>query len=206
MDGGGGGKDENPFPWFDEPPLSMVVEKIASLYGNKTTHSIINRLKLGKYTWRDETFLYRSDAEDAAIVLMSLLDEEVKVPIAFVDALLYKAHKGELCWRGDQYRRYCGMTGQKLSTSQKSGSYLDTLPKIPDGTMLIGISGQTYIVESDAIVAPIEISLDEIRLEQYNIAKRKDGFNCAGIPGLSEIHYALGTGKVRFADRDGGEE
>lgn len=205
-DGGTGGRDKNPFPWFTEQPLAALVAKIQSRYGKKTAHSVINRLKLGQYTWRDESFRYLSDAEDAAIVLFSLLDEEVKVPTAFVDALLYKAHKGELCWRGDQYQRYCDMTGQKATTSQPhSRSSQASLPAIPDGTVLVGISGQRYTVMNNAITPPNDLMLDDERFSAYLRAKRKDGFRSASaIIELSDIHIAITSGKVRLAEDDGG--
>ena len=49
-----GDADGSPFAFLDTPPLSCLIPHLQARYGNKTAHALLNRLKAGDYTFRDE--------------------------------------------------------------------------------------------------------------------------------------------------------
>ncbi|MDO4643807.1 MAG: hypothetical protein Q4A74_08195 [Cardiobacteriaceae bacterium] len=157
---GSGGRDENPrFAFLCDEPLNKLVKQLDKKYGKKSAHHILNRLKLGEYTYQqDKSFRYQIDADDASIILTSLIDRDVNSPLQFVDTLIYRASKGELVWRGGQLKHYREITGQSNATNQESivkdkeyQEKLDNL-QISDGTILIGCaSGNKYILQDQFI-------------------------------------------------------
>ena len=143
-----GDADGSPFAFLDAPPLSRLIPHLQARYGNKTAHALLNRLKAGHYTFRDETFRYRVDAEDAAVVLMSLLDRDVHTPLNFVDGLIHRAAQGNLTFQGGQYRRFQELTADPDRDEKPAAS----VPDLPDGTILIGRSGMRYRITGRCLI------------------------------------------------------
>ena len=144
-----GDADGSPFAFLDAPPLSCLIPHLQARYGNKTAHALLNRLKAGDYTFRDETFRYRVDAEDAAVVLMSLLDRDVHTPLNFVDGLIHRAMQGNLTFQGGQYRRFQELTADPDHDEKPA---TPAVPELPDGTRLIGCSGTRYRIENRCLI------------------------------------------------------
>ena len=144
-----GDADGSPFAFLDAPPLSCLIPHLQARYGNKTAHALLNRLKAGDYTFRDETFRYRVDAEDAAVVLMSLLDRDVHTPLNFVDSLIHRAMQGKLTFQGGQYRRFQELTADPDHDEKPA---TPAVPELPDGTRLIGCSGTRYRIENRCLI------------------------------------------------------
>lgn len=161
--GGCGGRDgEEPssrFAFLGEPPLSKLLPLLDSKYGKKTAHSIITRLKALHYTHHDTTFDYQVDAEDAAIILTSLLlDEKIALPLKYVDALIYRASQNELTFRNGQHQQFLQLTGQiepdpqeqQRQEAQAQQAALDAI-QLPSGTLLLGKSGTQYCIKGQMI-------------------------------------------------------
>ena len=144
-----GDADGSPFAFLDTPPLSCLIPHLQARYGNKTAHALLNRLKAGHYTFRDETFRYRVDAEEAAVVLMSLLDRDVHAPLNFVDGLIRRATQGNLTFQGGQYRRFQELTADP-DRDEKPAT--PAVPELPDGTRFIGRSGTRYRIENRCLI------------------------------------------------------
>ncbi|RKW13613.1 MAG: hypothetical protein D8H94_09765, partial [Cardiobacterium sp.] len=144
-----GDADGSPFAFLDTPPLSCLIPHLQARYGNKTAHALLNRLKAGHYTFRDETFRYRVDAEEAAVVLMSLLDRDVHAPLNFVDGLIHRAMQGNLTFQGGQYRRFQELTADP-DRDEKPAT--PAVPELPDGTRFIGRSGSRYRIENRCLI------------------------------------------------------
>ena len=105
LDGGCGGKVCKKFAYFAQDYFAELLDRLNAKYGKRTTHAVCNLLKQGSYEMDGTVFRHQTDEEDAAIVLMSLLDQAVKVPQRYVTKLLYRAHLGELTYVGDQHQR-----------------------------------------------------------------------------------------------------
>jgi len=154
--GCGGRKNEtddangSPFAFLDAPPLSRLMPHMQKRYGNKTTHAILNRLKAGHYTFRDERFSHRVDADEAAIVLMSLLDREVNSPLNFVDGLIRRAAQSNLTFQGGQYQRFQELTADPKP--ERNEKPVTPAPELPDGTRLIGRSGTRYRITGRCLI------------------------------------------------------
>jgi len=144
-----GDADGSPFAFLDTPPLSCLIPHLQARYGNKTAHALLNRLKAGHYTFRYETFRYRVDAEEAAVVLMSLLDRDVHAPLNFVDGLIHRAMQGNLTFQGGQYRRFQELTADP-DRDEKPAT--PAVPELPDGTRFIGRSGTRYRIENRCLI------------------------------------------------------
>lgn len=161
--GGGGGRDDgNPssrFAFLSEPPLSKLIPPLESKYGKKPVHSIITRLKALHYTHRETEFDYQVDADDAAIILTSLLlEDEIAMPLKYVDALIYRASQNDLAYRKGQYQQFLQLTGQAEPDPQKQQrqeakaqqAVLDGI-HLSDGTLLLGKSGTAYCIDGHLI-------------------------------------------------------
>ena len=160
--GCGGRNDGNPSPRFgflSEPPLSKLIPPLESKYGKKPVHSIITRLKALHYTHRETEFDYQVDADDAAIILTSLLlEDEIAMPLKYVDALIYRASQNDLAYRKGQYQQFLQLTGQAEPDPQKQQrqeakaqqAVLDGI-HLSDGTLLLGKSGTAYCIDGHLI-------------------------------------------------------
>ena len=184
--------DGSPFAFLDAPPLSRLIPHLQARYGNKTAHAILNRLKAGHYTFRDETFRYRVDAEEAAIVLMSLLDRDVHAPLNFVDGLIHRAMQGNLTFQGGQYRRFQELTADP-DRDEKPAT--PAVPELPDGTRFIGRSGSRYRIENRCLIN---------EATGTNGGSREDGVHPFRVQGVEEIVGLVQAGCLRVVA--GGEE
>lgn len=109
------------FAYFnDDPSIMRMVREVEYKLGKKTTHALLNRIKLMRYSVDNQDFVYRCTIEDAEIILMSLYDNTVRSPLAYVDNLIAKAYRGELVFRGTQLQRYREITGQIESAEAKA--------------------------------------------------------------------------------------
>ena len=187
-----GDADDRPFAFLDAPPLSRLIPHLQARYGNKTTHALLNRLKAGCYTFRDETFRYRVDAEEAAVVLMSLLDREVRTPLNFVDGLIYRAAQGKLTFQGGQYRRFQDLTADP-DRDEKPAT--PAIPELPDGTVLIGRSGTRYRITGRCLIN---------EATGTNGGFREDGVHPFRVQAVEEIAGLVQAGCLRIVG--GGEE
>ena len=197
--GCGGRKNEtddangSPFAFLDAPPLSRLMPHLQKRYGNKTTHAILNRLKAGHYTFRDERFSHRVDADEAAIVLMSLLDREVNSPLNFVDGLIRRAAQSNLTFQGGQYQRFQELTADpKPELNEKP---ITPAPELLDGTRLIGRSGTRYRITGRCLIN--EATGD-------NGGPGEDGVHPFRVQGVEEIAGLVQAGCLRIVT--GGEE
>ena len=143
-----GDANGSPFAFLDALPLSRLIPHLQTRYGNKTTHALLNRLKAGSYTFRGESFYHRVDADEAAVVLMSLLDREVHTPLNFVDGLIHRAAQGNLTFQGGQYQRFQTLTADPDRDEKPAAP----APELPDGTRLIGRSGTHYCITNRYLI------------------------------------------------------
>ena len=187
-----GDADGSPFAFLDAPPLSRLIPHLQARYGNKTAHALLNRLKAGHYTFRDETFRYRVDAEDAAVVLMSLLDRDVHTPLNFVDGLIHRAAQGNLTFQGGQYRRFQELTADP-DRDEKPAT--PAIPELPDGTVLIGRSGTRYRITGRCLIN---------EATGTNGGFREDGVHPFRVQAVEEIAGLVQAGCLRIVG--GGEE
>ena len=187
-----GDADGSPFAFLDAPPLSRLIPHLQARYGNKTAHALLNRLKAGHYTFRDETFRYRVDAEDAAVVLMSLLDRDVHTPLNFVDGLIHRAAQGNLTFQGGQYRRLQELTADP-DRDEKPAT--PASPELPDGTVLIGRSGTRYRITGRCLIN---------EATGTNGGFREDGVHPFRVQAVEEIAGLVQAGCLRIVG--GGEE
>ena len=143
LDGGCGGKASKKFAYFAEDYIAELLNRLNVKYGKRTTHAVCNLLKQGNYEVDGITFQHQTDEEDAAIVLMSLLDQAVKVPQRYVIKLLYRAHLGELTFIGDQHQRLHDIRRALADAAWRE--QLEAL-HIADGSVLTDTHGNAWLV------------------------------------------------------------
>ena len=199
MDGGGGGREDevgdadgSPFAFLNAPPLSHLIPHLQARYGNKTAHALLNRLKAGHYTFRDEAFRYRVDADEAAVVLMSLRDRDVHAPLNFVDGLIRRAMQGNLTFQSGQYRRFQELTA---APDRNEKPATPAVPELPDGTRLIGRSGTRYRIENRCLIN---------EATGTNGGLGEDGVHPFRVQGVEEIAGLVLAGCLRLVA--GGED
>ena len=199
--GCGGRKNEtddangSPFAFLDAPPLSRLMPHLQKRYGNKTTHAILNRLKAGHYTFRDERFSHRVDADEAAIVLMSLLDRDVHTPLNFVDGLIRRAAQSNLTFQGGQYQRFLTLTANPDANPDRDEKPAASIPDLPDGTILIGRSGMRYRITGRCLIN---------EATGTNGGPSEDGVHPFRVQSVEEIAGLVQAGCLRIVT--GGEE
>ena len=199
--GGCGGKDDKKpentrFAFLYREPLSRLIPLLEAQYGKQSTHCLLNRLKALHYEHKGQHFHHETSEEDAAIVLISLLDGGVKAPLNFVDGLLYRASQGTLVYRDGQYQRYRQLTGQDVPsatpTTQKKPP--SAVANIPDGTILIGKeTGNRYRVTGDTIF-PERKNADGFP-EMYP-DQEKDGLHSFKTQTLDECAHLIRDGRL----------
>ena len=146
--GGCGGKVGKKFAYFAEDYIAELLDRLNAKYGKRTTHAVCNLLKQGSYEMDGTAFQHRTDEEDAAIVLMSLLDQAVKVPQRYVTKLLYRAHLGELTYVGDQHQRLNDIRRTLADAAWREK--LEAL-HIADGSLLTDARGNICLVEQQRL-------------------------------------------------------
>jgi|GEM_PF-3096947 len=148
LDGGCGGKVCKKFAYFAQDYFAELLDRLNAKYGKRTTHAVCNLLKQGRYEMDSTVFRHQTDEEDAAIVLMSLLDQAVKVPQRYVTKLLYRAHLGELTYVGDQHRRLNDIRQTLADAAWRE--QLEAL-HIADGSVLTDAHGNACLVEQQRL-------------------------------------------------------
>ena len=143
LDGGCGGKVGKKFAYFAEDYVAELLDRLNAKYGKRITHAVCNLLKQGSYEVDGTVFRHQTDEEDAAIVLMSLLDQAVKVPQRYVIKLLYRAHLGELTFVGDQHQRLHDIRRALADADWRE--QLESL-HIADGSVLTDAHGNSWLV------------------------------------------------------------
>ena len=143
LDGGCGGKAGKKFAYFAEDYIAELLDRLNAKYGKRITHAVCNLLKQGSYEVDGTVFRHQTDEEDAAIVLMSLLDQAVKVPQRYVIKLLYRAHLGELTFIGDQHQRLHDFRRTLADAAWRE--QLEAL-HIADGSVLTDTHGNAWLV------------------------------------------------------------
>jgi len=143
LDRGCGGKVCKKFAYFAQDYFAELLDRLNAKYGKRTTHAVCNLLKQGSYEMDGTVFRHQTDEEDAAIVLMSLLDQAVKVPQRYVTKLLYRAHLGELTYVGDQHQRLNDIRQMLADTAWRE--QLEAL-HIADGSVLTDAHGNACLV------------------------------------------------------------
>lgn len=148
LDGGCGGKVCKKFAYFAQDYFAELLDRLNAKYGKRTTHAVCNLLKQGSYEMDGTVFRHQTDEEDAAIVLMSLLDQAVKVPQRYVTKLLYRAHLGELTYVGDQHQRLNDIRQMLADAAWRE--QLEAL-HIADGSVLTDAHGNACLVEQQRL-------------------------------------------------------
>ena len=143
LDWGCGGKAGKKFAYFAEDYIAELLDRLNAKYGKRITHAVCNLLKQGSYEMDGTVFRHQTDEEDAAIVLMSLLDQAVKVPQRYVIKLLYRAHLGELTFIGDQHQRLHDIRRALADATWRE--QLESL-HIADGSVLTDAHGNAWLV------------------------------------------------------------
>ena len=143
LDGGCGGKVGKKFAYFAEEYIGELLDRLNAKYGKRITHAVCNLLKQGSYEVDGTVFRHQTDEEDAAIVLMSLLDQAVKVPQRYVIKLLYRAHLGKLTFIGDQHQRLHDIRRALADAAWRE--QLEAL-HIADGSVLTDTHGNAWLV------------------------------------------------------------
>ena len=187
-----GDANGSPFAFLDALPLSRLIPHLQTRYGNKTTHALLNRLKAGSYTFRGESFYHRVDADEAAVVLMSLLDREVHAPLNFVDGLIHRAAQGNLTFQGGQYQRFQTLTADP---DRDEKPVTPAVPELPDGTRLIGRSGTHYCITNRCLIN---------EATGTHGGSRADGVHPFRVQSIEEIAGLVQAGCLRIVT--GGEE
>ena len=148
LDGGCGGKVCKKFAYFAQDYFAELLDRLHAKYGKRTTHAVCNLLKQGSYEMDGTVFRHQTDEEEAAIVLMSLLDQAVKVPQRYVTKLLYRAHLGELTYVGDQHQRLNDIRQMLADAAWRE--QLEAL-HIADGSVLTNAHGNACLVEQQRL-------------------------------------------------------
>ena len=148
LDGGCGGKVCKKFAYFAQDYFAELLDRLNAKYGKRTTHAVCNLLKQGSYEMDGTVFRHQTDEEDAAIVLMSLLDQAVKVPQRYVTKLLYRAHLGELTYVGDQHQRLNDIRQMLADAAWRE--QFEAL-HIADGSVLTDAHGNACLVEQQRL-------------------------------------------------------
>ena len=148
LDGGCGGKVCKKFAYFAQDYFAELLDRLHAKYGKRTTHAVCNLLKQGSYEMDGTVFRHQTDEEDAAIVLMSLLDQAVKVPQRYVTKLIYRAHLGELTYVGDQHQRLNDIRQMLADAAWRE--QLEAL-HIADGSVLTNAHGNACLVEQQRL-------------------------------------------------------
>ena len=148
LDGGCGGKVCKKFAYFAQDYFAELLDRLHAKYGKRTTHAVCNLLKQGSYEMDGTVFRHQTDEEDAGIVLMSLLDQAVKVPQRYVTKLLYRAHLGELTYVGDQHQRLNDIRQMLADAAWRE--QLEAL-HIADGSVLTDAHGNACLVEQQRL-------------------------------------------------------
>lgn len=199
QDRGYGGKDEpSRFAFLDEKPYRLLTERLVALYGNHNAHAVLNALKRGSYTYRAQSFRHTITADEAGIILVSLIDRDkdspVQSPLDYTVSLIHRAHGGELCFVGKQYRRFLELSGQaEPEAPQQAGNAPIPLPPLPNGTRLVGKSGTEYQIVSGGLLT----------LEETIVPNKSDGLSCR-IPDMDEIQALIAEGRLIVVS--GGEQ
>lgn len=136
------------FAYFAEDYIAELLDRLNAKYGKRITHAVCNLLKQGSYEVDGTVFRHQTDEEDAAIVLMSLLDQAVKVPQRYVIKLLYRAHLGELTFIGDQHQRLHDIRRALADAAWRE--QLEAL-HIADGSVLTDAHGNAWLVEQQRL-------------------------------------------------------
>ena len=205
QDGGCGRKDGIArFAFFDTEPFQRLLEQLATLYSRHNAHAILNCLKRGSYSYKGEDFRHTVNADEAAIILVSLIDRDaaspVQSPLDYTARLIHRAYAGELCFVGNQYQRFLDLSGQTLPTSTTSTPLQDyqaqlaVIGDVAEGDILQGASGTLYHIKG-GILLPVESNLHS--------ANKTDGIGVS-VVGVEEVPALILAGKLyRF---EGGEQ
>ena len=205
QDGGYGRKDDVArFAFFDTEPFQRMLDQLASLYSRHNAHAILNCLKRGSYSFKGEDFRHTVNADEAAIILVSLIDRDaaspVQSPLDYTARLIHRAYAGELCFVGNQYQRFLELSGQAPPASTASTPLQDYqtqlagIGDVAEGDILQGASGTLYHIRG-GILLPVESNLHS--------ANKTDGIGVS-VVGVEEVPALILAGKLyRF---EGGEQ
>ena len=181
---GGGGH----FQFFDEKPTNVLVEKLQCTYNRTTAHAVLNHLKRGHYTHLGRSFKHQITADEANIILISLLSKLVKYPIPYVTALLLRASQEELTFQGEEITLWRKITDelrkqQQLISNQTRQAKMDAID-LPDGTVLIGKkSGKSYKVKAQSILGG---------------GDKRDGVHPYAVTDITQIRALIVTGNLKI--------
>ena len=199
QDRGYGGKDEpSPFAFLEARPYRLLIDQLIDLYGNHNAHAVLNLLKRGRYTYRAQSFRHTISADEAGIILVSLIDRDqdspVQSPLDYTVSLIHRAHGGELCFVGKQYRRFLELSGQaEPEAPQQAEKVLSPATPLANGARLVGRSGTEYQIVSGGLLT----------LGGNIVPNKTDGLTCR-IPDMDEIQVLIAEGRLIVVS--GGEE
>lgn len=159
---------------------------------------MLNLLKRGRYTYRAQSFRHTISADEAGIILVSLIDRDqdspVQSPLDYTVSLIHRAHGGELCFVGKQYRRFLELSGQaEPEAPQQAEKVLSPATPLANGARLVGRSGTEYQIVSGGLLT----------LGGNIVPNKTDGLTCR-IPDMDEIQVLIAEGRLIVVS--GGEE
>ena len=189
-DGGCGGKVDEKFTFLEEPLFAEILRRLNRKYGKGTMRTVLSLLKRGHYRHDGEDFYHWADEEDVTIMLVSLLSQPVNAPSKYLEALLYRAHCGELTYLGDQHAQ---LQAIRKELAEKALQEQAAAVQITDGTVLLDDYGRAYYVA-------------EQWLDGETLVRSQGSGRTRISPGYwhgrsaEDAKLAIVQGKLRFAD------
>ncbi|EHM50911.1 hypothetical protein, partial [Cardiobacterium valvarum] len=142
-DGGCGGKTDEKFTFLERPLFAELLRRLNRKYGKGTMRTVLGLLKRGHYRYDGVDFCHWADEEDVTITLMSLLNQQVNAPGKYLEALLYRAHCGELTYLGDQHAQVQAI---RKELAEKALQEQAAAVQICDGSVLLDEYNRAYYV------------------------------------------------------------
>ena len=189
-DGGCGGKVDEKFTFLEKPLFAEILRRLNRKYGKGTMRTVLGLLKRGHFRYDGVDFVHWADEEDVTIALMSLLSQQVNAPGKYLEALLYRAHCGELTYLGDQHAQVQAI---RKELAEKALLEQAAAVRICDGSVLLDEYNRAYYVAEQWLDGETLVRAQGSGFSRIN-AGYWHGHSA------EEAKLAIVQGKLRFAD------
>ena len=189
-DGGCGGKVDEKFTFLEKPLFAEILRRLNRKYGKGTMRTVLGLLKRGHYRYDGVDFCHWADEEDVTITLMSLLSQQVNAPGKYLEALLYRAHCGELTYLGDQHAQLQAIRKELADKALKEQA---AAVQIGDGSVLLDEYNRAYYVTEQWLDGETLV-----RAQGSGYSRINAGYWHGR--SAEEAKLAIVQGKLRFAD------
>ena len=190
-DGGCGGKVDEEFIFLEKPLFAELLSRLNRKYGKGTMRTVLGLLKRGHYRHDGVDFYHWADEEDVTITLISLLSQPVNAPGKYLEALLYRAYRGELTYLGDQHAQ---LQAIRKELADKALQEQVAAVQIGDGSVLLDEYNRAYYVAGEYLDGETLVrdsqsgSYGRVNVGQWHGRSMK------------EAKLAIVQGKLRVAD------